>query len=1419
MPGNFRFRRQGRRGISLIIVLASIVLLTLLILAFLSSVSTQLKSSKVYANGSSVKLLVQSTVSLVIGQIQTATSDQTKCWASQPGMIRTYDNTGTSAGETNYKLYSDSNMQTTGAFTAGGTLVPTNWYSQKGVYIDLNQPVNVGSTSYYPILDGNSSDYSTAYTSPLATLGTPAATSVIKTLKYSTSANLGSNGLPGVTGFWLTSATPTDPTSPNVAPMPVMWLYVLQNGAVITPDSTSNNSVVTFKNATQAPTSSNPIVGRLAYWTDDETCKVNVNTASEGTTWATPRVVSQVDYGYATSQPQQNEFQRYPGHPSTVSMSTVFNGLTTDPNFPEDFYPITPRVIAGGSKEGTVPVLNLTGLNPLTLRSTRLYATADEFLFQPSLASGVPGVGLRSLNDTLVSTTTILDQVALQKAKFFITANSEAPDVNVFNLPRVSMWPITLTSSGTQTMTAYDQLIAYCGTVNGSIYYFQRQDPTSATTDLPPPASASSTGLGRNRELLEYLRTLTSQNIPGFGGSFSGKYGTPGDRDQILAEMFDYIRATNLQDSSTGATVYAKALDTNTSNDPYAQGGLGQVVPIIDQSVTINDTVPTATHTGTTTNNPRGFGRLPTVQEAALVFIGAGDSTITGPTGTVTAAKYQFPPSSYTPLVTAGKQRVQCGFFLQMFDPSEGLAVTRPWYRVMVSGLGNLQWNGVSIFPAGASFPYCYNTNGVYVQPLACNVSGQTFVAVGAPQPTTFASYNYGGLIDYRQLSFLGDSATGGSATANGNWKSPIYPFISPPTGMPANSPLTGMPASGTAADMSGTSTIAFTSAGDVTVQIYALSGSSTISSTPIQTVYLNFPSGNIPVPITVDGTTAASNLPASPSSPLTVSNANFVSFLDTYTSAGSGGVLGSGLGRLGWPATMSWFGSNDVIRAIVASPGDMRTIAARQYVPDSFYKPLTTANVPGLPTLADYSNSSSTASHMLRYQTGTPVYGAAGGKLIYYTSTGSYSLGQTQYFTNSGGSYGTTYSFAGSTGYRPKDVNVPNVNASILMSNGTTPGDWDTGFGNSVDGAYINKADEGDGGTISGGAYANNGNPYYELDYGTGLVGPTFFSPNRMIPSPVMFGSLPSQVFANQPWQTLQFRPGPAGHFGLGTPVTAPSTTSGVPPSAPYTTPPDHLFLDLFNMPVVEPYAISSPLATSGRINMNYQIVPFTYINRDTGLRAAMKNQMVTAIPTSGITRYKLYQNVAGGYSGNALNGLTSSIRYTINLDSTLSQFLQRFYSTSDIFHSASEICDIDLVPNDATAATSTYLTTLPITRSNMDKYWTANSLTGDNLRELPYADLYPLLTTKSNTFTVHYRVQTLKQLTGQNADPTQWREGTDVIVGESRGSQTIERYVDPSATVPDYATSINSTTFPPATPLNSFYKFRVISSHQFAP
>jgi uncharacterized protein (TIGR02600 family) len=254
---------------------------------------------------------------------------------------------------------------------------------------------------------------------------------------------------------------------------------------------------------------------------------------------------------------------------------------------------------------------------------------------------------------------------------------------------------------------------------------------------------------------------------------------------------------------------------------------------------------------------------------------------------------------------------------------------------------------------------------------------------------------------------------------------------------------------------------------------------------------------------------------------------------------------------------------------------------------------------------------------------------------------------------------------------------------------------------------------------------------------------------------------------------------------------------------------------MDLFTMPVVEPYAISEPLATSGRVNMNYQIIPFTYITRNTAVQAALKGVQVIAVPDADSKIYKA-DSYYSPYP-------SPSTPYRVNLDipKTLTQFDARF-NHSDVFRSPTEICDIDLIPSNYTGAN-------PPTRTSMDTYWLGTSitatngrkLTGDNSRERPYTNLYPLLTTKSNTFTVHFRVQTLKKVSAGTVNYAQWQEGTDVITGEYRGSQTVERYVDANGAtdasgnpLPNFADPSNYTKT-----LAPFYKFRVISTRQFAP
>ena len=114
MPYSSHGAVASRRGAALLLVLACLALLSIMILALFLSVTSEVRTSKLYATDSSVKLLSQTAVNLVEGEIYQATSQTNLCWASQPGMIRTYDTTG--APVQFYKLYSDALMTGSGAF-------------------------------------------------------------------------------------------------------------------------------------------------------------------------------------------------------------------------------------------------------------------------------------------------------------------------------------------------------------------------------------------------------------------------------------------------------------------------------------------------------------------------------------------------------------------------------------------------------------------------------------------------------------------------------------------------------------------------------------------------------------------------------------------------------------------------------------------------------------------------------------------------------------------------------------------------------------------------------------------------------------------------------------------------------------------------------------------------------------------------------------------------------------------------------------------------------------------------------------------------------------------------------------------------------------------------------------------------------
>jgi uncharacterized protein (TIGR02600 family) len=338
-------------------------------------------------------------------------------------------------------------------------------------------------------------------------------------------------------------------------------------------------------------------------------------------------------------------------------------------------------------------------------------------------------------------------------------------------------------------------------------------------------------------------------------------------------------------------------------------------------------------------------------------------------------------------------------------------------------------------------------------------------------------------------------------------------------------------------------------------------------------------------------------------------------------------------------------------------------------------------------------------------------------------------------------------------------------------------------------DGPYINAADEG---SVFFGNAANRMNPYFpSAGWGAAAVSDTYFAPNRVIPSSGMLGSLPTRLKSDEVFETLTFSPNPRDsiHRGL-------------------SSPPDYLWMDFFNMPIVEPYAISEPFSTAGKVNLNYQIIPFDYIKRSTALRAAIAPNMIAANRAS-TADYK------GSAGTETYSRSRTSMRIPIHADQTLRQFDEKF-TNNTIFRNAAEIASVWLYPSQVTNSANLFTNTLSSDtngiRTAISNWWYSpltgtspnyRTSTADNLREQPYTTLYQNLTTQANTYTTHVFVQSL----------TQTPAGKLVVGGEWRGSFALERFLDPNnPDLPDFADANSPNAM-------GYYQFRVNNTKQFLP
>lgn len=538
-------------------------------------------------------------------------------WASQPGAIRSFASEDQSEI---FKLYSATEMRLASDADLSGD-VPPDWDARADHFVDLNAPtVGAGGGMAFPIADPR------AFT--------------------------GDSG--GAEGFSYAAAingvVPPDAKGGSHdgqrLPMPVRWRYVLKNGRTGTLDDQNR-----FVGET-SPTENNPIVGRVAYWTDDLSCRINVNTAAEGAYWDVPRADTVEERGYAQHQPARNEYQRQPGHPATVCLSSVLNpgqryylpGTSGDLAAlslaeAEQLWRLAPGVGTGGSRGGTQRISE--NATPLAAEP------ADYHVYQ-------------SLDDVLESNPTLPPAVAqrVRQGGFLLATNSNAPETSLFGFPRIAMWPVPAAEA---ERSPFDQKIAELGTLGTRPYFVQRQRATSLHQELYTTADAN------NHRIYDFLDEVGTTDHPWLSlpseprsTRFSYKYGsgTFSNWRQICLAIPGYIRSANLSDPTAPAAFTA----------PAGEAGHGHVPPMCGCG---GESVHADIWWQSFNPYPIAGARSFSISEVALVFIVSG--YVDAETGT------GYGDSDGLNL---GERRFEIGLVLETFCPGHGFTLIRPATRL-----------------------------------------------------------------------------------------------------------------------------------------------------------------------------------------------------------------------------------------------------------------------------------------------------------------------------------------------------------------------------------------------------------------------------------------------------------------------------------------------------------------------------------------------------------------------------------------------------------------------------------------------------------------------------------------------------------------------------------------------------------------
>ena len=189
-------RTVHSRGVALVLVLTMLVLLSALVVAFMTSATNERTSTVAASSAASSRQIADTTINLVMSQIREATTQsaskstngvptETAAWSSQPGAIRTFTGRQTSgrassgstgawfptyapgSSDTVYKLYSSDRMQVSASEYETRDLpeevqIIENWDIDEPTedHVDLNTPILIPKPDgndivepRYPIID------------------------------------------------------------------------------------------------------------------------------------------------------------------------------------------------------------------------------------------------------------------------------------------------------------------------------------------------------------------------------------------------------------------------------------------------------------------------------------------------------------------------------------------------------------------------------------------------------------------------------------------------------------------------------------------------------------------------------------------------------------------------------------------------------------------------------------------------------------------------------------------------------------------------------------------------------------------------------------------------------------------------------------------------------------------------------------------------------------------------------------------------------------------------------------------------------------------------------------------------------------------------------------------------------------------